>query len=265
MNKKHTKSEQFEVLVIKILEQLGYEVEHGEMYKNFFFDFKLSKSRDNVYGQALLGEIKYSSGIIFSPTRFKAIVDKLSKIADDNLKVILVINALCDEDYRKFAESKGIEIIDLSNILYLVSSNNELYEKLLGLLEFSVEKIVLNKPKMFLERKVNSKEKRCGNKYNKFLKKLNSFSSSQNQKKSGEYEKLCEKILKVLFLDALSGWRSQQKSNDNLYRFDLICKIKNNVSDEFFGTILKFFNTKYIIFEFKNYSRKITQKEIYTT
>ena len=34
---------------------------------------------------------------------------------------------------------------------------------------------------------------------------------------------------------------------------------------EFFDTIQRYFNTKYIVFEFKNYSDSITQKEIYTT
>ena len=33
----------------------------------------------------------------------------------------------------------------------------------------------------------------------------------------------------------------------------------------FWNTILQYFNSKYIVFEFKNYSKEITQKEIYTT
>lgn len=50
-----------------------------------------------------------------------------------------------------------------------------------------------------------------------------------------------------------------------MYRFDLICKIKNDVNDDFFSTLNNYFNTKYIIFDFKNYTEQITQKEIYTT
>lgn len=33
----------------------------------------------------------------------------------------------------------------------------------------------------------------------------------------------------------------------------------------FWGILERYFNSKYIIFEFKNYSEKITQKEVYTT
>ena len=82
---------------------------------------------------------------------------------------------------------------------------------------------------------------------------------------SGEYEKLCAKILKELFMDDLSIWKEQKKSNADLYRFDLICKIKDDKVSPFWKFLEDFFNTKYIIFEFKNYKDAITQKEIYTT
>ena len=84
-------------------------------------------------------------------------------------------------------------------------------------------------------------------------------------KNAQQYEKFCVDILKYLFNDTLSLWEEQQKSNDDLFRFDLICKIKNNINDEFFNTIENYFSSKYIIFEFKNYVEKITQKEVYTT
>lgn len=40
--------------------------------------------------------------------------------------------------------------------------------------------------------------------------------------------------------------------------------LKSGIEQDFFDTIMHYFNTKYIVFEFKNYSEKITQKEIYT-
>lgn len=35
----------------------------------------------------------------------------------------------------------------------------------------------------------------------------------------------------------LTSWKKQQKSNKDLYRFDLHCKIKHGVSEEFFETV----------------------------
>ena len=87
----------------------------------------------------------------------------------------------------------------------------------------------------------------------------------QDKKTSTEYEKFCTKVLKILFSNDLTLWREQQKTNDDLYRFDLICKIKDDVTSAFWKFIEEYFRSKYIIFEFKNYKDVITQKEIYTT
>ena len=50
-----------------------------------------------------------------------------------------------------------------------------------------------------------------------------------------------------------------------MYRFDLLCRIKDGNQKTFWSIIERYFNTKYVIFEFKNYSNPVTQKEIYTT
>lgn len=79
------------------------------------------------------------------------------------------------------------------------------------------------------------------------------------------YENLCVEIVKFLFSESIEFRETQKKSNNGLYRFDLCGKIKHGNKSEFFDTVQKFFDTKYIIFEFKNYTEAITQKEIYTT
>lgn len=79
------------------------------------------------------------------------------------------------------------------------------------------------------------------------------------------YEKVCIEILKEVFGESLTLWAEQRKSNQGLYRFDLCCKIKHGENQEFFDTVKRYFNTKYIVFEFKNYAELITPKEIYST
>lgn len=76
---------------------------------------------------------------------------------------------------------------------------------------------------------------------------------------------LCIDILKYVLGDYLTLWNVQETANNGMYRFDLCCKIKNGANQDFFDTIQRYFGTKYIVFEFKNYSQEITQKEIYTT
>ena len=86
-----------------------------------------------------------------------------------------------------------------------------------------------------------------------------------DNRESSEYENLCIRVLKNLFAEDLGLWSDQQRSNEDLYRFDLICKIKDNIQVAFWKFIEEYFRSKYIIFEFKNYTKQITQKEIYTT
>jgi hypothetical protein len=60
----------------------------------------------------------------------------------------------------------------------------------------------------------------------------------------------------------LSIWKRQTTTDDELSRFDLICRITSN--DDFWKTIVQSFHSRYILFEFENYSKKIGQNQIYT-
>ena len=68
-----------------------------------------------------------------------------------------------------------------------------------------------------------------------------------------------------LFAEDLTLWREQARSDAGLFRFDLICKIRRESNKDFWEMAERYFNSKYVIFEFKNYSDKVTQKEIFTT
>lgn len=78
-----------------------------------------------------------------------------------------------------------------------------------------------------------------------------------------KYEKTCEKILKYLFPNHLEGWHRQQKTKDDLNHFDYICRIRSN--NEFWEFVTSHLQSRYALFEFKNYSEKITQGQILTT
>ena len=80
-----------------------------------------------------------------------------------------------------------------------------------------------------------------------------------------EYEQFCVDILKYTLGEYLTLWQRQERTDDSLHRFDLCCKIKSGRQEDFFDIITHYFHTKYIVFEFKNYGDKISQKEIYTT
>lgn len=142
----------------------------------------------------------------------------------------------------------------------MVENYEELRNDLVSMLSFSVDKYKPIKPNLDVEiQDINSGSFVIDS----FIERLKNWRSEDEE--SREYEKVCYQTLKILFADELSLWSEQQKSNEGLFRFDLICKIKDGNGKEFWGMAERYFNSKYIVFEFKNYSKKVTQKEIFTT
>lgn len=146
-------------------------------------------------------------------------------------------------------------------MFYLANCDNELHQRLLGFLDFFYDDIEETKPSIPLL--LENQESVHVIDVARWGRNLNLIVTGK--KGYQEYEKLCTDILRQLFSNYLSIWKKQKTSNDGLYRFDLICKTKSDIKDDFFWTINKYFNTRYIIFEFKNYSTEISSKEVYAT
>ena len=161
---------------------------------------------------------------------------------------------------ERIASYSNINVIDISNLLYLVSKNEKMKNKLINLLSYSTENIIEKKLDFDIDLKQYKESKDSDYGYIEKLEDI--IPGPQNFK---QYEEFCVDILKYLFNDTLSLWEEQEKSNDDLFIFDLICKIKSDIRSEFFNTLENYFSSRYIIFEFKNYTEEITQKEIFTT
>jgi len=78
-----------------------------------------------------------------------------------------------------------------------------------------------------------------------------------------QFEGACIEALKYLFENDLFGWYVQHETDDGLHRRDLVCRVLPNA--DVWKLILFDLQSRYVVFEFKNYSEKITQKEIITT
>lgn len=85
----------------------------------------------------------------------------------------------------------------------------------------------------------------------------------KGRKTWAQYENICEEILKYLFEDELYGWHRQTRTDDDLNRFDYICRIKP--STEFWNFLLEHLHSRYVLFEFKNYVKRISQGQVLTT
>jgi hypothetical protein len=77
------------------------------------------------------------------------------------------------------------------------------------------------------------------------------------------FENACIRALKYLFHSDLVGWHEQLETHDNLHRRDLICRVLPH--SDVWKFIMSDLQSRYVIFEFKNYTDPIGQQEIITT
>jgi len=248
----------FEFLTEKIFSNSGYDAHRCDKK-----EFDISAKKDNVVYYV---EVKSSTSLHYRRLSLieRSIVNLVNAAEKGNARPILFIYSLIDEnDKLQYLEKfKNLIIIDLQNILFSIKGT-ELQDELISVLPYSVESVEpVNfdeqaKDPLYLSWLMHSDNT------TELMKKLNDCVAGV--KGAYEFEDVCFDLLKYIFSEDLSLWKKQAKSNDGLFRFDLLCRIKDNNSKSFWSMMEKYFNSKYVVFEYKNYSEKIKQNQVYTT
>ena len=238
----------------------------ADIFRKYLFkkcqSVKIGKSVDfecNVQGKDICFELKiYNSNYAIEKNIERVCAYLVSLKAKEDM-ILVVGNIVSKEIVEKNFEKYKIHIWTLSNILWLFEEYPDIKNEFISLLTYSVDDLKLEKPchSLFQEQRNKKNE-------GTWKSKLLAIKPGKGER-SKEYEDICVEILKNVLGEYLGLWKVQESSNNGLYRFDLCCKIKNGVNQDFFDTIKNYFNTKYIVFEFKNYEKEISQKEIYTT
>lgn len=77
------------------------------------------------------------------------------------------------------------------------------------------------------------------------------------------FEDRCHDALRFIFSNHLSSWSKQKVTDGGVSRFDLIARISSE--HDFWRSIINYFRSWYVVFEFKNFAQRITQGQIFTT
>lgn len=182
-----------------------------------------------------------------------------AKTFENEINLVLIVSCVLDEKIRKPLRElyPNVMFIDIANLLFAVQDDEELKNNLMSSLPYTLDDVKPVEGQLELRWLIHSNYTENLIKEMRLCKEGKLFART--------YEEMCHKLLKNVFSDDLALWKEQEKSNLKLYRFDLICRIKENNEKAFWSIIERFFNSKYIVFEFKNYEEPVTQKEIYTT
>lgn len=290
-NPSFDKYRQFENLFERYLLALGAQKDRSSI-AGVDFEFRVKRGYDFVFhlpDQMLYIELKYYRSRSIPLSRIEMFCMELRARPEDG-EILLVIASEVSEGLKQDCWKRfHIHIWDTKNLLWLFSEFDEIRSEFVALSDYAIGDIspvppefvpcfntLEEIPKASEEDPATSEtisEPSAGTACEEgesahteaanWEERLSCIEPGQDH--SREYERFCVDFLRRILTDYFSLWEEQDQTNDGLHRFDLCCKIKNGVNQDFFNTISHHYNTKYIVFEFKNYSKEITQKEIYTT
>ncbi len=234
----------------KVFRYSSYDVidEQSEDY-----DF-LVKKQDITYGVMVKNKITNNQ------------ISKLDKLKDEEKQFIPLMFVLDDiekESKELLTQKYNVEIIDISNIIYIIQGNSELMNELKEILDYSLNGIEKNEPNIRIE--IENEEIHTKGLMD-YVKELQGI--KPGKKDWYKYQKFCVNLIKEMFNDDLDSWGEQEKTQEGSFIFDLIARVKYRKKeeyDDFFNMVENSLQSKYIVFEFKNYVEKIGKEEIIST
>lgn len=257
----------FEDLVCRILKVNSFQIEINSTRGDKGFDLLA-----NLRNESWAIEVKYYRTARAQPSLIDAAATRVASngVVAGVKKGMLVVSCFLSPELREALENKfSITFVDQADLRILCGSHPDLSETLDALLEANLSEMLTthfsrkeNSPivrdKVLNESKQVERRDIKGTELCHELKNIKKGKSSWHQ-----YEKKCEEILKYLFPNDLHGWHSQKRTDDGLNRYDYVCRVRPTT--EFWKFVIDHLDSRYVLFEFKNYSGKIKQGQILTT
>lgn len=265
-----------EVFCKKLFSELGY----NNMQNNpQYYTEKNSTIRPDIVindtHQNVIIEVKAYSSINVPSSVINTAIEQslyyktaLTYGAMRNTKTIACLILLCSvsEEVKKYHwDQNEIAICDISNLLYLCQGKNELLDDLEKRVSFSIEGLSPIPPIGWPEITSPSVETPRPpyelDYMNGLLARLQQCCPGKQY--ATEYERICTEAIRYLFSSEFSVISEQHRTGDEMFRMDLLCALKGQA--EVWKMLITHFNTRFVVFEYKNYSESITQNYIYIT
>lgn len=258
----------------KLLDYQGYknisqEVEIFDEYKNRkLLDIVAQNEKETVVIEVKLYRNLYNSKSIIN-NALKQILDYKDMILrndkNNDFTFIIVLSCLVDEKLKnEIFKQYDVKIWDINNLIYLCEDNKELLQSLLRCIPYPSMELEAKKPLGLEDKKKDVIIDEAEDSFSEiYQKKLENCKSGKLNKNDKEYETICTEIIKYLFETEFFRISEQHKTGDEMFRMDLLCSLKGTT--EFWKLLISFYQTKFVVFEYKNYSDYITQNLIYVT
>lgn len=187
----------------------------------------------------------------------------------ENIQSILIVSCqVSDEVKESYYRESNVLIIDISNLIYLLQDNDEMVRLLMESVQYNIYSISPSKilDIYFLKSEGKEKKEEClpqNLEAIELIERLESITYGREDSSDKKYEKLCIDIINYLFKTDFTKMLEQYSTEDQMFRMDLICGLKG--TSEFWNILIQHYNTRFVVFEFKNYEEEINQNLIYVT
>lgn len=256
--------EQFEDLVRRILEANNFSIQLHSPRGDSGFDFL------GVFGNDHWAiEVKYYRTARARPSLIESAAARVANngVRGGTQRGMLVISSVLPTELRLVLEEKfSITFVDRTDLRNYASVSPNLAEELDALLEadpdFVRELPGRHEAPWFRGRPID--ERAAPPSDTKGTELCDKLKDTKRGKQAwSDYEALCVEVLKYLFPNDLQGWHAQKRTDDGVSRYDFVCRVRPMT--EFWSFLVEHLNSRYIIFEFKNYVGKIKQGQVLTT
>jgi hypothetical protein len=265
MNVRMSLEQEFEELVLRIYEMLGYKRIAQPRRSNKGYDFKLTSAD----GKSLVIEVKLyrtrviSRQLVVRAAEYIEAIRILAKVD----QAVLVIGSRLNVPIVNVGNTT---VVDMTKLLEMVVKHPTLASHL-DSISRRISPMPVNNDADILAARI------FGDTYTAAPQvetepaeppKGKALADALRDVKAGKagarmFEIKASDALQYLFADDFSNWKLQKTSDTGIHRNDLVARIASE--HDFWASIVRYFKTWYVIFEFKNHTRFITQGEIYST
>lgn len=246
-----------------LLTNLGfYDIELEKIHKNSRMDIEATYNGNHYVFEIKTYRTEYASSSLIENAAY-IFGEMLKNIEIKDFSPIMVVSCKVDKFLKEkiFNETK-IEIWDISNLLYLCGNSQMLMQKLSMYIPFPISNIKPENTLLYSGGQTTTiAEPKYESQYQKFEDLFNKCKPGKDD--DMKYEEICTDVIKYLFETEFFQMSTQHKTGDNLFRMDMICSLKGTA--EFWKFLMQFFNTKFVVFEYKNYAEKISQNLVFIT
>lgn len=269
-----------EAFTKQLLEQFGCsQIEFPPNPQDQGWDLVVHKSTHRIWVDCKT----YKSQVV-SPSAASSLLNgvvlrkRKQNIPQEDIILLVVFSQIPSLQKKEIYDRYRIVLLDIANLVFYSNSNPSLLKQLSQVTYFPIDYVEghlseeANKAGLVIDKaedEIVYEAEKTVSETSALIQRLKECKAGK--KHSIDYEDVCEEILRSLFeANYFNRLTRQHKTNDEHFRMDLIGSIKiNQRNDEsmhpLWRMLVQHYNSHFVVFEFKNYSKEIDQNLIYIT